>query len=212
MIGATSTFRSLQPGPLPVRTSSQPHSWPTDLTLEASELPALDLWFAPPLLSSCLLQSCYMIITHGTQQDHTSSSELNRNMFAGALHDNLCGRSGEWWHSSSPAIAGCRDRSTSASPSRLSSPSFCRKSAVSSTGENLLRLRRARGCAVTVDGATWVRALGVLSPHPTGDLPLLDGRRQQAGAPLSRRRRRLPRAAASAVRATLTDPDAHGPS
>ena len=78
---------------IPVRTSSQPHSWPTDLTLEASELPALDLWFAPPLLSSCLLQSCYMIITHGTQHDHTSSSELNRNMFAGALHDNLCGRS-----------------------------------------------------------------------------------------------------------------------
>ena len=77
----------------------------------------------------------------------------------------------------------------------------------------MLRLRRARGCAVTVDGATWVRALGVLSPHPTGDLPLLDGRRQQAGAPLSRRRRRLPRAAASAVRAApLTDPvDAHGP-
>ena len=59
------------------------------LTLEASELPALDLWFAPPLLSSCLLQSCYMIITHGTQHDHTSSSELNRNMFAGALHDNF---------------------------------------------------------------------------------------------------------------------------
>ena len=76
-----------------VRTSSQPHSWPTDLTLEASELPALDLWFAPLLISSCLLQSCYMIITHGTQHDHTSSSELNRNMFAGALHDNLCGRS-----------------------------------------------------------------------------------------------------------------------
>ena len=73
--------------------SSQPHPWPTDLTLEASELPALDLWLAPPLLSSCLLQSCYMIITHGTQHDHTSSSELNRNMFAGALHDNLCGRS-----------------------------------------------------------------------------------------------------------------------
>ena len=68
-------------------------SWPTNLTLEASELPALDLWFAPPLLSSCLLQSCYMNITHGTQHDHTSSSELNRNMFAGALHDNLCGRS-----------------------------------------------------------------------------------------------------------------------
>ena len=73
--------------------SSLPHPWPTDFTLEASELPALDLWFAPPLLSSCLLQSCYMIITHGTQHDHTSSSELNRNMFAGALHDNLCGRS-----------------------------------------------------------------------------------------------------------------------
>ena len=71
----------------------QLHPWPTDHTLEASELPALDLWFAPPLLSSCLLQSCYMIITHGTQHDHTSSSELNRNMFAGALHDNLCGRS-----------------------------------------------------------------------------------------------------------------------
>ena len=53
----------------------------------------------------------------------------------------------------------------------------------------------------------------MLSPHPTGDLPLLDGRRQQAGAPLSRRRRCLPRAAASAVRAApLTDPvDAHGP-
>ena len=67
--------------------SSQPHPWPTDLTLEASELPALDLWFAPPLLSSCLLQSCYMIITHGTQHDHTSSSELHRNMFAGTLHD-----------------------------------------------------------------------------------------------------------------------------
>ena len=25
-------------------------------------------------------------------------------------------------------------------------------------------------------GATWVRAPGVLSPHPTGDLPLLDDR------------------------------------
>ena len=42
-------------------------------------------------------------------------------------------------------------------------------------------------CAVTnrvtaVDGATWVRAPSVLSPHPTGDLPLLDGHRHHPGA------------------------------
>ena len=34
-----------------------------------------------------------------------------------------------------------------------------------------------------VDGATWVRAPGVSSPHPTGDLPLLADRRHHAGAP-----------------------------
>ena len=39
-----------------------------------------------------------------------------------------------------------------------------------------------------VDGATWVRAPGVSSPHPTGDLPLLGDRRQHPGAPHLHRR------------------------
>jgi len=45
---------------------------------------------------------------------------------------------------------------------------------------------------VAADGADRVRAPGALSPHPTGDLPLHDGRRHPAGAYL---RRRSPRAA-----------------
>ena len=75
---------------------------------------------------------------------------------------------------------------------------FAGKSAIRIADQILLRLRRARGYAVTVNGATWVRAPSVLSSHPTGGLHLLDDRRQQAGAQLSRRRYRLPRAAASA--------------
>lgn len=49
-------------------THSQ-HSWPTTLTLEASELPAHEPWIAPalPLLASCLLQPFCMIIAHGTR-------------------------------------------------------------------------------------------------------------------------------------------------
>ena len=35
--------------------------------------------------------------------------------------------------------------------------------------------------AAAVDGATWVRAPGVSSPHPTGDLPLLGDRRHVKG-------------------------------
>jgi hypothetical protein len=35
--------------------------------------------------------------------------------------------------------------------------------------------------AAAFDGTTWVRAPGVSSPHPTGDLPLLDDRRHVAG-------------------------------
>ena len=37
--------------------------------------------------------------------------------------------------------------------------------------------------AAAVDGATWVRAPGVSSPHPTGDVPLLGDRRHHSGAP-----------------------------
>ena len=70
--------------------SSHNHSWPTNLTLEASELLAHEPWIAPalPLLASCLLQPFCMIIIHGTQHGHSISSELLRIMFADALHDN----------------------------------------------------------------------------------------------------------------------------
>ena len=37
--------------------------------------------------------------------------------------------------------------------------------------------------AAADDDATWVRAPGVSSPHPTGDLPLLGDRRHHSGAP-----------------------------
>ena len=46
---------------------------------------------------------------------------------------------------------------------------------------HILCLRRLQRAAA-VDGATRVRAPGVLSPHPTGDLPLLDDRQQDPGA------------------------------
>ena len=47
---------------------------------------------------------------------------------------------------------------------------------------HILCLRRLQRAAA-VDGATRVRAPGVLSPHPTGVLPLLGDRRNHPGAP-----------------------------
>ena len=150
--------------------------------------------------AACLVLAAAFLHDHRprhAQHDHTSSLDLHRNYVCGALHDNLC------------RIAFVGDDSCSllqdaAIGGILPHPvdprvrHFAGISAVRIADQNLLRLRRARNCAVTVDGATWVRAPSVLSPHQTGGLHLLDGRRQQAGAPLSRRRRRLPRAAACA--------------